>query len=116
MKWYASSSSEAKRVVSSTKGEERAKELWTVRMSSEFDRTSPRSWFSGQPICQDYGPIESALTSEGNAAVNSLNSVNWGPIVILSSWFRSTDNSACVPHAFWIVCAAKKRDSDAAGS
>jgi hypothetical protein len=45
MKWYASSSSEAVRVVSSMKGEERAKLLWTVLMSSEFERTSPRSWY-----------------------------------------------------------------------
>lgn len=26
------------------KGEERAKELWTVRISSEFERASPRSY------------------------------------------------------------------------
>lgn len=43
MKWNASSSSEAARVVSSINGEERAKELCTVRMRSEFERTSPRS-------------------------------------------------------------------------
>lgn len=55
-------------------------------------------------------------TSEGNAAVNVLNSFNWSPIAILSSWFSSTDSSACVPHAFGIVCAAKKRFSDASGS
>lgn len=46
MKWYASSSSVATRVVSSTKGEERAKELWTVRINSELERTSPRSYLA----------------------------------------------------------------------
>lgn len=25
------------------------------------------------------------------------------------SWFKITDRMACVPHAFWMVCAAKKR-------
>ncbi len=42
MKWYTSSSSVAVRCVSSMKGEERAKELWTDRMSSELERASPR--------------------------------------------------------------------------
>lgn len=84
MKWNASSSSEAVRVVSSTKGEERANELWTVLMRSELERTSPRSYVEVR-VFVDAKVWNSVLTSEGNAAVNSLNSVNWGPIVILSS-------------------------------
>lgn len=33
------------------------------------------------------------------------------------SWFRIMERTACVPQAFWIVCAAKKRPlSVASGS
>jgi hypothetical protein len=43
MKWYTSSSSVAVRcVVSSMKGDARANELCTSRISSEFDSASPR--------------------------------------------------------------------------
>ena len=44
MKWYTSSDSPVRgRCVSSAKGLERAKELWTERISSELERASPRS-------------------------------------------------------------------------
>ena len=52
--------------------------------------------------------VVSRLTSLGSNAVNSLNSFKLSPMSILSSWFSNTLSSACVPHAFWIVCAAKE--------
>jgi len=56
-------------------------------------------------------------TSAGNPPVKSLNSLSCAPISMrASSWFSSTDSRAWVPHAFWIVCAAKKRSSAAAKS
>jgi len=57
MKWKTSSSSVAVLCVSSTKGEERAKELWVSRMRSEFDSVSPRSYPPYQPlISKVYSP------------------------------------------------------------
>lgn len=58
--------------------------------------------------------------------MKSLNSRRSGPISIpdevvageeVESWFRMTERTAWVPHAFWMVCAAKKRPfSVASGS
>lgn len=47
-----------------------------------------------------YALMFGGRTSEGKAAVKTLKSFNCVPIAILSSWFSSTDSSACVPHAF----------------
>jgi len=46
IKWKTSSSSVAVLCVSSTNGDERAKELWVSRMRSEFDSVSPRNYAS----------------------------------------------------------------------
>ncbi len=81
MKWYTSSSSVARRVESETKGEERAKELWTSLIRSELLRASPRR-------------------SAGNAEVKSLNSIKLGPMSTLSSGvvlLRRTERRAWVP-------------------
>jgi hypothetical protein len=55
-------------------------------------------------------------TSEGNAPVKSLNSLKLSPISTSPSLFNNTLSSACVPHAFCIVCDAKKRFSAASKS
>lgn len=93
------------------KGDDRANELCTSRISSEFDSASPRSFRYGQqPFDLDKDPI-SVHTSDGKAPVNSLNSFSCGPISTSPSLFSSTESKAWVPQAFCMVCAAKKRFS-----
>src|SRR6266487_352483 len=106
MKWYSSASSSATggREVSLTKGEARAKALCELRIWAELLRASPRR-------------------SGGKPAVKLLKSWSSGPMSMpeefgeAASWFKMTESTAWVPHAFWIVWAAKKRPfSVASGS
>lgn len=108
MKWNTSSDPAlGSRADSSTNGLDLAKLLCTVRIISEFDSDSP-------------------LRPASKPVVKSLNSCRDGPISILAraasgppverasldlSLFRTTESIACVPHAFWIVWAAKKSPS-----
>mmetsp|Transcript_2264 Transcript_2264/g.7546 ORF Transcript_2264/g.7546 Transcript_2264/m.7546 type:complete len:253 (+) Transcript_2264:758-1516(+) len=89
MKWYTSSSSVAF-LLSSWKGSGRANELWAVRMAWLSERAAP-------------------LRSAGKAPVNSRNSDSDGPSDRCGLWqFMRTEMMACVAHAFWITCLAKK--------
>lgn len=77
----------AVRAVSSIKGDERAKALCAVRITSELDNASPRK-------------------PAGNPLVNSLNERSSWPrsigtgVEVGVSWFKITERIACVPQAF----------------
>ena len=66
------------------KGEARAKELWTERMRSEFERVSPRR-------------------SGGKDCVKDRKSCSCGPMSRRLVELSRTERRACVPHAFWMV-------------
>lgn len=90
--------------------------LWTVRMSSELERASPRSYiYASSGSEKGRSGREGWSTSEGKACVNSRNSSRSLPIA-MSGRLRRTERMAWVAHAFWITWFAKKIFSVAAGS
>jgi hypothetical protein len=98
MKWYTSAafSSSCGRAVSSAKGLARAKVLCALRIASELESASPRS-SGGNPVVKslkEHSSVPSEIAGRGVGG--------W-------SWFRMMERMACVPQAFWMVCAAKKR-------
>lgn len=98
IKWYTSApfSSSCGRAVSSANGLARAKLLCADRMASLFERASPRS-SGGNPVVKSLKPRSSSPSVMAGSGAGGL------------SWFRITERMACVPQAFWMVCAAKKR-------
>ena len=88
------------RTVSSTNGLARANALCAVLTVSEFESASPRR-SAGNPVVKSLKDRSSFPMSMGYGVEEGL------------SWLRITERMACVPQAFWIVWAAKKRFSGA---
>lgn len=90
--------------VSSANGEDFAKELWVSLIKLELLSASPRR--------SDGKPVVKSLNSRREGPMSILVSLVSAPDVdalLVRSLFRMTERIACVPQAFWMVCAAKKR-------